>query len=195
MKTISTVKLLKSGLPVLLIFSVFTSSCIKENATNPTQRLSATEADNDSAITNGLVAWYTFDNGSLQDKSGKGNNIIFNNATPAADRYGNAKGAYLFNGTNNYMRVLNSTSLSISSRITLFAIVKVKGFYPGECHGNRIIQKGYDDNTTGHYFLGFDDDYFYNNTNCYNPVNETKENFYGVFGNNLYNKVNGIDTG
>jgi len=193
MKTNSTVKLLKLSLPVLIIFLII-NSCTKESSSNPAESISSQHVDNDSAITNGLVAWYTFENGSLQDKSGKGNNIIFNNATPVADRNGHAKGAYRFNGINDYMRVPNSSSLSITDRITLFAIVKVNGFYSGECHGNRIFQKGYDDNTSGNYFLGFDDDYYYNNTNCYNPVDPNHESFIGHFGNNLIDKSFGIDT-
>ena len=50
-------------------------------------------------ITNGLVAWYNFNGGNLNDSSGHNNNIIFNNAIPTFDRLGNAGNAYLFDGT------------------------------------------------------------------------------------------------
>src|SRR5689334_3309249 len=41
-------------------------------------------------LRDGLVAYYNFKGSSLNDSSGYGNNITFNNATPAADRFGNA---------------------------------------------------------------------------------------------------------
>jgi Concanavalin A-like lectin/glucanases superfamily len=162
---------------LILIVSFFIPSCKKENTNNP-QGASSENISNDTAIiTNGLVAWYTFDNGSLQDKSGHGNNIIFSNATSVADRDGTPNGAYSFNGTSNYMQVANSPTLQLTNKMTLYAVIKVNGFYAGQCHGNRILQKGYDDNTSGHYSLGFDDDYFYNNTNCWNIVDPQHENF------------------
>src|SRR5215469_6480043 len=39
-------------------------------------------------LTDGLVACYTFNGGSLSDSSGYQNDITFNNATATSDRYG-----------------------------------------------------------------------------------------------------------
>src|ERR1700722_19410165 len=47
---------------------------------------------NDTA---GLVAYYNFNGGNLNDSSGHHNNISFNNATLTSDRLGNANNAYL----------------------------------------------------------------------------------------------------
>src|SRR5688572_31916423 len=73
----------------------------------------------------GLIAYYPF-NGNTDDASGNGNHAVFNNATPTADRFGNANGAYRFNGVDNYMRETNSTSFN-PTRISIVAMVKVYG--------------------------------------------------------------------
>src|ERR1043165_6487493 len=39
-------------------------------------------------LTNGLVAYYNFNGGNLNDSSNFNNDIVFNNATPTADRFG-----------------------------------------------------------------------------------------------------------
>lgn len=127
----------------------------------------------------GLVAYYNFNNGNLNDSSGMGNNITFSNATPTADRFGNANNAYLFNGTGNYMSVPNSPSLNPNS-ITLFAIFKPNGFYSLQCHGNAILQKGSYDNENGWYLLRFSDTL----DNCVNPVDTAHEFVYGGYGDN-----------
>lgn len=54
----------------------------------------------------GLVAYYTFD-GNANDMSGLGNNGVVNGATLTADRFGNANGAYSFDGVNDYVGNLN----------------------------------------------------------------------------------------
>jgi hypothetical protein len=125
----------------------------------------------------GLVAYYNFNNGNLNDSSGNGNNITFNNATPTADRFGRPNNAYLFNGTSNYMSVPNSPSLNPNS-ITLFAIFKPNGFYSIQCHGNNILQKGTNDNENGWYGLRFNDTL----NNCVNPVDTTQEYVTGAYG-------------
>src|ERR1700732_3975062 len=77
----------------------------------------------------GLVAYYNFNNGNLNDSSGHGNNIVFNNAVVTSDRFGRANNAYLFSG-GTYMRAANSASLS-PSQITLMAIVRFDSYYTG----------------------------------------------------------------
>lgn len=131
--------------------------------------------------TSALVAWYSFDSGSLKDKSSFHNNIKFNNAVPAADRNGVANNAYYFGG-NSYMRVKNSASLNPATGITLFAIVKVSDFYAGKCHGNRILGKGYTPNQQGVYYMLFDDGYATNQMACSQDVEKDHENFSAAYG-------------
>ena len=169
------------------------NSCTKDSSTN--NRIASLNTDDAAAnLSKGLVAWYSFENGSTKDKSGNGNDVIFNNATSVADRHGVANGAYSFNGTDNYMRVANSASLNPGDAITLATIVEVNGFYSGECHGNRIVNKGYNDDEYGSYHLGFSDNYFYQNTQCDKDVRVDKETFDGVLGNGLSSNVGTLDT-
>ena len=158
------------------------SSCTKESRTNDKGTFEST-LDLNSVIDleNGLVGYYPF-NGNTLDSSGHHNSVIFNNATPTKDRFGNRKGAYLFNGVDNYMQVPNSPSLNPTKAITLFAIVKVLGFYQGACHSNRILCKGNGDFERGQYKLEFNDARYWNNGQCDNEVKEKKENFAGWYG-------------
>ena len=125
------------------------------------------------------MAWYNFNNGNLNDSSGYGNIITFNNATPAPDRFGRPNNAYLFNGTSNYMSVPNSPSLNPNS-ITLFAIYKPNGFYTLQCHGNAILQKGTLDDEDGWYLLRFNDTL----NNCVNPIDTNNIIVGGGYGDN-----------
>jgi hypothetical protein len=126
----------------------------------------------------GLVAWYNFNGGTLKDSSGNNNHIVFNNATTTTDRFGRSGNAYLFNGTSSYMQVNNSTSLNLSN-ITMFAIVKVNGFYAGPCHGNQIFSKGYTDDVYGYYAMRFN-----NLTSCDPALDSTHQYFGAAFGDN-----------
>ncbi len=112
---------------------------------NTTDTLTIVDSINCSCydLTDGLIAYYNFNNGNLDDSSGNGNNIIFNNAVKTRERFGRANNAYLFNGTNTYMQVANRSSLNPRGAITLMGIVKLNDFYRGTCHANQIFQKGY----------------------------------------------------
>ena len=55
-----------------------------------------------SSLTNGLVAYYTFD-GNANDQSGNGNNASIFGATFTTDRFSITNGALMFNGVNNYV--------------------------------------------------------------------------------------------
>jgi hypothetical protein len=127
----------------------------------------------------GLVAYFPFKNGSLNDFSGYDNNITFNNAAPTMGKSGVANSAYLFNGVNNYMRIKNSPSLN-PQNISIMAVVKINDFYKGSCHGNQIIGKGYPDYAKGFYVLRF---YDYTPV-CEAPVKTDMEFFNGAFGDN-----------
>jgi hypothetical protein len=99
----------------------------------------------------GLVAYYNFNNSNLNDSSGNGNNIVFNNAVATNDRFGRPGNAYRFTG-GAYMRVPNSSSLS-PIQITLMAIVRFHNYYSGSAWGNEILMKGPSDPSSGVYGL------------------------------------------
>jgi hypothetical protein len=71
----------------------------------------------------GLVASYPF-NGNANDESGNGNNGTVIGATPIADRYGSANSAYNFDGTNDYIRIADSSSLNITGDFTISAWIR-----------------------------------------------------------------------
>lgn len=132
----------------------------------------------------GLRAYYPF-SGNANDASGNNNNPVFNNATPAPDRFGNPNSAYLFNGMDNYMRILNSPSLNMTNQMTICAWVKVNGFYQGTCHDNCILMKGNADLLAGNYLLRFSDNFYTNHQNCLIPVpDETHQTFFGYSSTN-----------
>ncbi len=133
--------------------------------------------------TAGLVAWFSFNGGSLADRSIYHNRIIFNNAQPTTDRYGVDSNAYYFNGNGSYMEIKNSASLSPDREISLFAIVKFDDFYAGPCHGNRILNKGSFDGAPGFYLLGTSDDYYTHSMNCSQAVDKAHETFESGFCN------------
>lgn len=160
-------------------------SCKKDNSNlvtsanaESTDDAAANSAANFS-LTDGLVAWYTF-NGDVLDHSGHNNNVIFNSAKTAKGKSGVAKTAYMFDGVSSYMQVADSKSFN-ALKISLYALVKPQGFYQGKCHGNRILSKGYNDYANGRIDLGFDDQAYYNYAGCDEPVTKF-QNFYGSYG-------------
>jgi hypothetical protein len=175
-----------SFLLYLLCFTTTTQfvACQKETITDTvvvkdTVTIRDTVDCNCYDLKDGLVAWYNFKGGNLNDSSGKNNHIVFNNAVKTADRFGKADGAYLFNGTSSYMSVTNSTSINPATAITLAVFVKVNGFYTGTCHGNAILTKGFgSDYSDGYYGLGITDH------NCTGPIDVTKQKFTAAYGNN-----------
>jgi hypothetical protein len=132
----------------------------------------------DCNLTDGLVAYYNFNGGSLKDSSGYGNNIFANSATKTTDRFGNANNAYIFDGVSSAMQIHHSASLNMDS-ITMFAIIKPNGFYSGPCAGNYIISKGAIGSTNGFWSLGYQDI----DANCTTP-DFNRESFGGSFGDN-----------
>jgi hypothetical protein len=125
-------------------------------------------------LTSGLVAYYPF-NGNANDSSGNNNNPSFNNATLTTNRFGNANSAYNFNGTNNYMRIPNSSSLNMGNQISICTWVKPKGFYQGQCRNNMLLIKGDADFLQGSYSLRFADP-----VNGCSATNNDQNIFYGV---------------
>ncbi len=139
-------------------------------------------------IKEGMVAYYNFNGGNLNDSSGNNNNIVFNNATKTADRFGNPNNAYISDGITSYMKVTNSSTLNPYS-ITLMAIVKFNGFYHGDCHANQVLMKGFQDQSDGVYGLRASDQ----NSNCSAPVDTTKEVIWGNYGNNQLSSIVALD--
>jgi hypothetical protein len=127
-------------------------------------------------LTYGLVAYYNFNNGNLNDSSGNSNNIVFNNAVATSDRFGRPGNAYRFTG-GTYMRVPNSTSLS-PIQITLMAIVRFHNYYTGLAWGNEILMKGPSDPSSGVYGLRAHP-ISYDYTTALDTTTETFGGFYG----------------
>jgi len=187
----------------LILFSTGTqmTSCVKEtiirdtvtitkrDTLNKTDTLTIIDSSSCYDLKDGLVAWYNFNNGSTKDSSGYNNHIVFNNATLVADRSGRPNRAFQFNGTNNYMRIQNSPSLNMTNKISLFALIKVNGFYYGTCHGNWIIMKGEDGPPYPHYTLNFDDNYITNAQNCFINIPDTLRQT--ISGTSTFNPVKG----
>jgi hypothetical protein len=88
--------------------------------------------------TDGLVGYWPF-NGNANDESGNGNNGNVNGATLTTDRFGNENSAYSFNGTNGFINVANSLSLSPTNSISLCGWIKSRStnFF------DRIINKSH----------------------------------------------------
>jgi len=95
----------------------------------------------DSTIkqTGDLVAFYPF-TGNANDVSGFNNNGTVSGAVLIADRWGNAASAYSFDGVNDNIKVLSSSSLNFQNSVTINFWMKVGEFYDREAyplsHGN-----------------------------------------------------------
>jgi len=71
----------------------------------------------------GPVAYYPF-NGNANDESGNGNDGIVSGATLTIDRFGNPSSAYNFNGTGDYIKILQSETLNNLQTATISYWVK-----------------------------------------------------------------------
>jgi hypothetical protein len=81
-----------------------------------------------SVPTQGLVAYHPF-NGNANDESGNGNNGTVNGATLTSDRFGNANKSYSFNGTSNYVEVLDSPILRFNNSFSISLWVSLTSPY------------------------------------------------------------------
>jgi hypothetical protein len=125
-------------------------------------------------LTDGLVAYYNFINGNLNDSSGMGNNIAYSNATLTNDRFGNPNSAYNFTN-GSYMRVNNSVTLN-PAQITLMTVVRFNGFYTGNGYNTEIFMKGPSDASQGIYGLRS------SLLTAPPPLDTSKEYFVGFYG-------------
>jgi hypothetical protein len=65
--------------------------------------------------TNGLVAYYPF-NANANDESGNGHDGRIAGASMVTDRFGNPNSAFSFNGTSDYIKVMNSENLDFKPK-------------------------------------------------------------------------------
>ena len=86
--------------------------------------------------TTGLVAHYPF-NANANDESGYGRHGIVNGAQLVSDRYGMEKGAYQFNGLDNYISLDNTSMLNLFNGFTLSAWVN----FTSNDGGHSIVSK------------------------------------------------------
>jgi gliding motility-associated-like protein len=95
--------------------SAATSGTLKVTITGPnilTQSQEFPVVLSSCSTTNGLIAYYPFNNGSLIDESGNSNNATDYGAKPTLDRCGRKDSAYYFNGTSDYIKVSNNALIN-----------------------------------------------------------------------------------
>ena len=83
------------------------------------------------SINDSLLLYLPF-NGNANDASGNGNNGVVHNATLTTDRHGNANAAYNFDGTDSYIEIPASASLSkiyTSNEVTIAAWINIRNWY------------------------------------------------------------------
>lgn len=100
-------KLYKIGFVILVFISI---SCEKTNEENVVQNLNCLPTN----LQNGVVVFYSFGNGSLNDSSGNNYNLTNpTSATSGIDRAGNPNCAYQFNHSNNeFLKYTDPTFLN-----------------------------------------------------------------------------------
>ncbi len=101
--------------------------------------ISVSVRDTSIQQTGDFVAFYPF-GGNANDASGFNNNGTVSGALLAVDRWGNTASAYSFDGINDNIRVLSSTSLNFQNSVTINFWIKVGEFFDREAyplsHGN-----------------------------------------------------------
>ena len=75
----------------------------------------------------GLISWWKFD-GDYKDSVGSNHGNCSGTICPSLtiDNHGNANGAYLFNGLNNYVNISDSPSLNLNDTFTISMWIKPK---------------------------------------------------------------------
>lgn len=117
--------------------SVGSAPWLVPNTPSTTCKVKITDADNatifdesdgtfsiENALQGGLVVYYPF-NGNANDESGNGNHGINNGATLTMDRFGNANGAFSFNGVNNYIDCGKNSLLDLTGSMTICSWIKL----------------------------------------------------------------------
>jgi hypothetical protein len=83
--------------------------------------------------TGNLIAYYPF-NGNANDHSGLGHHGTVSGAVLVSDRSGNPNSSYYFDGTNDYIRIPNKSSLNFPNAITINFWIKVGQFFGREIY-------------------------------------------------------------
>ncbi len=121
-------------------------------------------------LNEGLVAYYPF-NGDASDESDNDNHGMVNGSILTEDRFGNPDSAYLFDGEDNYIKVLNSNSIE-PEEVTVSLWVKGSEFRTFQY----ILTKGGDACSAGSYAIYTGDNkgisfYIYNGQRYYESSN------------------------
>jgi gliding motility-associated-like protein len=141
-------------------------------------------------LNSGLVLNLDF-NGNTLDKSGNANHATNFGATAVAGKLGIVNTAYKFNGSSDYMKVLNSTSLSFDTNYTVTAKIKIDGFNSDPCRANCIFFKGHSVNvaTNPHFDWTYSPNAY--TGSCSAPLDVIHQNLYvsslTSTGYNVYN--------
>lgn len=90
----------------------------------------------------GLVAYFSF-NGDANDESGNGNNGNVNSAALTTDRFGNPDSAYSFDGIDDYIEVIDSSSLHISNEISFSAWIIAESSHSMSIASKRTGEAGF----------------------------------------------------
>ena len=107
-----------------------------------------------AALTDGLVANWTFDDCTANDNSGNGHNGSLKGTTCSV---GVINKSLSFNGSGDYVEVPDAPDLSPAKAITVSAWVKPNDFYAGECKANYIVNKGQQILAPGFFALSYYD--------------------------------------
>jgi hypothetical protein len=111
-------------------------------------------------ITN-LVARYNFNTTAttgtiiaVPDVSGNANNSSsVTNLTTTTDFRNRPNKAMVFDGNSSYVEIPSSTLLNPNDQITMIGLVNFYGFWRYQCQGTNILDKGFDDQTPGAYYM------------------------------------------
>lgn len=127
-----------------------------------------------SGVTGCIARWDFSGTGaftSLADVSGNGNNGSVNNINATVGWLGNQGSAGDLNGINSGALVSNNAMLT-PSQLTIVALVKVDSFYSGYCELTQILCKGYPQQISGCYGMGFNDNIYDQACGIFSPNNQ-----------------------
>lgn len=93
-----------------------------------------------NVVTDQLVAYFPFNNNAL-DASGNGHDGTVNGAQLTEDRFGNANSAYLFDGIDDYIEVLDSPDLRLNQTDFSFSSWS-RNMAPSEGHNVILAKRG-----------------------------------------------------
>lgn len=127
--------MVKNYVKLILAF-VFASNLMAQNVPN-------------YVPTNGLVGWWPF-NGNANDESGNGNHGTVKGTTILSlDRYNINNSAYIWDGTNSPIEILNSPNQNFQAGVTFSVWIYQTGVYCSSCALTSYISKGRDVNPGG----------------------------------------------